>query len=168
MVQLNSIPRLRRYGARIGSLLLCTGCVTGARGFPLYSSDGSYRKSSEVAKLYGEFSTIDGRNVVRGGQSFELLPGCHVVVTRRTWVRGSTFGGMVANTPSFAFAMKMQANRTYVVEWESQIPTGLGGSIKLVAEELDADGTVVAAIEPTTNDASLQDCLASSDTTVTH
>lgn len=135
------------------------GCTRRAeRGIPLYAPDGQTRLQVEVAQLIGEFATIDGHDVSGSGQRFELLPGCHVVVPRATSSRRGGFGFAQTKPATLTFAIQMQANRRYAIDYVMTERTGRGAAWEFVAEEQDASGAFVAALQPTQNKAALDVC----------
>lgn len=129
-----------------------------ARGIPLYAPDGQTRQESEVAHLLGEFVTIDGQDVADSGQSFELLPGCHVVEPRARGGKRGTTGNTVTKTPTLRFAIHMVSGRRYVVEYVVTERTGRGGTLEFVAEEKDSRGNFIATIRPASSEAELESC----------
>jgi hypothetical protein len=142
---------LSRVGARalLAYVLIsvATGCVGGnTRGKALFPESGPTRAENEVARLTGEIGSVDGRDVSGEGQSFELLPGCHVVTTRTSWGKFEYGEGLYGNMPQQSFAISMQANRTYEFQYELVNRTGSGGTMVLHVRERDANARVIAEL----------------------
>lgn len=135
------------------------GCTRRAeRGIPLYAPDGQTRQQVEVAQLIGDFATIDGQDVSGSGQKFELLPGCHVVVPRATGTRRGGMGIAQSKPATLTFAIQMQANRLYAIDYVMTERAGRGAVWEFVAEEKDAAGAFVAALQPTQSKEALSTC----------
>jgi len=116
------------------------------------------RPLTDVAQLYGEIATVDGRDVSSAVQPFELLPGCHVVTTRTSWGKRDNSGSISGNMPEFSFVINMQPNHGYVIDFELATRTGNGGAIELRALEKDAAGNVSATLLPSIDQKELDRC----------
>jgi hypothetical protein len=142
--------------------LLGTACIGGnTRGKALYpTTDGVTPAETEVARLTGEIGGVDGRDVSGQGQSFELLPGCHVVTTRTSWGKFEYGEGLYGNLQQQTFVIHMQPNRSYDFEYELMNRTGSGGTLALHVRERDANARVTAELLPATSQAELANCHA--------
>jgi hypothetical protein len=138
------------------------GARTEARGYPLYPESGVRRPRGEVAKLsaslpggaspWGGSTTfiqaVDGRDVSTLDTAFELLPGCHVVVTESRLLvanEAMSWSGEIAPR-TFAFDMKPGFSYTVVVELAER----MGGSagVSVYATEQDPWGAQTVTIAP--------------------
>lgn len=156
----SSGPRTRPSTACALAIAL-TGCISATpRGTPLYPAAGPTRDVSEVAQLIGEVASVDGQSTSSGLNSFELLPGCHVVTTRTSWGKRDESGAMFGNMPRFSFAIMMVANRSYHFEYDLMNRTGSGGTLALKVYEKDVDGNVLAEFQPAATQAELDRCQA--------
>jgi hypothetical protein len=139
--------RFEHYWAIIAGLL--TACISGSQNqaYPLYPHTQPLPRE-QLAHLTGYIQIVDGRDVSTIGTSFDLLPGCHVVVTPEQW--GHTelnAGGMSMNTGHLAYAFPMKAGYTYAirVQMEKKSGTVLAGNVE--AHELDAAGVVTRTFD---------------------
>ena len=75
-----------------------TGCGVGnrPRGYPLHGD--ANLPLSAVARLHGYVEQVSGEPVTQHGHLFELLPGCHVLGTPRTWGGSGTYASATAET----------------------------------------------------------------------
>ena len=65
------------------------GCVTQvATPYPLYPTSQAVRPE-QTAVLQGRIAQIDAQDVGRYGSLFALLPGCHIVVLKKTSARAA-------------------------------------------------------------------------------
>jgi hypothetical protein len=138
------------------------GCLAShERGAPLYVARAHPYAVTEVAQLYGEVAQVDGRDVSGLGPRLELLPGCHIVTTRTSLGhRDLSQNAVATNLPKRDFAIHMQANRNYVIEYDLATRTGNGGVVAVSAREQDAAGHITATLEPASNRAELDRCRA--------
>lgn len=122
--------------------LVLAGCIgREARGVQFYA--GAERSRSEVARLIGPLAAVDGHKVSGYGSSLELLPGCHVVeVGGRVGQVDPRQGGWAATLPPLAYAFRMRAAFSYVIEVEHDPVLGLTshGTGQVVAFEQDPEG----------------------------
>lgn len=123
--------------------LLAAGCGTQATAYPLYAKVGAGPGPDKVAVLYGPVQTVDGQNVAGKGQTFELLPGCHVVTLQRNVGEGSANGAWASNLPYLVVAFEMKPAHRYVINMDRQYSSGPRGRMKLFASEKAPDGKVV-------------------------
>ncbi len=150
-----SIEKCRSVAAVLA--MLATACVGGAsRGTPLYAPRGQMLPVTEVAQLVGDIATVDGKSV--HGRNFELLPGCHVVTTPTSWGARDQSGSVSGNMPRLTFVITMQANKSYVMEYELLSRTGNGGTVALHALERDAAGNTTSTLLPVTSQADIEKC----------
>src|SRR5215831_8504511 len=101
------------------------GCLAGSgRGYPLYAATDPPRKPEEVSQLVGYVDAVDGKQVTEHGHSFELLPGCHTVVTPSEWGNVGSSGGIIVRTGHATFLLPMRAAHQYLVEVQAQLVGG--------------------------------------------
>jgi hypothetical protein len=125
-------------------VLFAAACgLQAARGFPLYSKVGDGPGPDRVATLYGPIQTVDGQDVSRKGQTFELLPGCHVVTLQRNIGEGSANGAWAANLPRLTVAFEMKAAHAYVIRSDMGETSGPVSRVTIVAREKAPDGSTV-------------------------
>lgn len=122
-------------------LLVTASCALGpTRGTPLYG--GQRRPLESVATLRGPVLEVDGKPVKSRDRSFELLPGCHVVVSGGSVGHGADREAWIAHLPTTVFAMRMQPGATYNVAFDIDPALGRGpiGTGQILATERDAQG----------------------------
>jgi len=125
-------------------VVLAAACGTQAsHGYPLYPKLGDGPGRDKVALLYGPVQIVDEQNVGGKGQTFELLPGCHVVTLQRNIGAGTAGGAVAANVGHVVIAFRMRAAHRYVITMELDDSTGPVGHYMLVAREKGPDGTIV-------------------------
>lgn len=109
--------RVRGWLWALGSLGVLGVCACGAgsrtRGYPLHGD--SKAPLSSVARLHGYVEEVDGGNVTQRGHLFELLPGCHVIGTPRTWGGAGADAWVTAETGHLRFVIRMLAGHDYEV-----------------------------------------------------
>jgi hypothetical protein len=135
--------------------------VTPERGHPLYSAIDPPPERDEVARLVGAVQYVDGQKVSSFGNTFELLPGCHVVVTQRNW--GRTEGAFVATvvpTGRSSFAIPMRAGYEYVVDVEVIDQSDPQGAAQYFAYERAPDGNTSRRFPAAQSEREVVDCLA--------
>jgi hypothetical protein len=123
------------------ALLVTTACAIGpTRGTPLYA--GARRPLETVATLRGPVLAVDGEAVKASERSFELLPGCHVVMSGGSVGHGADREAWLAHLPTTVFAMQMQPGATYSVAFDIDPALGRGpiGTGRILATERDAQG----------------------------
>lgn len=135
-----------RSGAVV--ILVAIGCAPLGAPFvtPLYG-DGVHRlPPAEVATLHGPIGAIDGRTVVDRGRSFELLPGCHVVMTRSDVgeLSPSGNGAWAGTLPRLVVAFHMKPAHVYSIDVERVPSTSARGQLIIGAHERAPSGAVVA------------------------
>lgn len=123
------------------------------RGVALYP--GAPRARDTIAALYGDIRAVDGQDVLGRGRSFELLPTCHVVTTRRRLGKVDPGWSMVEAVPDVTFIVQMRANHSYVFEY-----TGQDLDLMLQAREKDASGHTVRILRPSDDPNAARRCLA--------
>jgi hypothetical protein len=152
--------RLRVSFALIGTLASCVAHER--RGTPLYPSSQTPRRRDEVALLFGPITRVDDAKVVSRENTFELLPGCHVVtIGGKTGKFGPTQnGGWVATLPPLTYAFRMRAGGTYFIDAELDPALGLGpnGTGHIVAREQDPQGRD-SVVPPVQDSAAIEACL---------
>jgi hypothetical protein len=142
-------------------VVLSNGCLKGDdRGHPLYPSTDPRPSRQDVARLVGAVDFVDGQQVPRSVSTFELLPGCHVVVTPRNWGRSAgNYVGLAVPMGRASYAISMRAGHEYRVDVEVRDPAEPQGSVQFFAVERAPDGSTVRRIAPATTEEEVQDCL---------
>jgi hypothetical protein len=113
--------------------------------------------------LAGYVQYVDGQDVSSHGSHFELMPGCHVVVTPRSWGKSEgTFGAVVVPTGHVAYAMDMRAGHDYLIDVRITEFSGPHGSAEIVAYERGPGGSGTAQLTPASTEAEVKTCLSSS------
>jgi len=123
--------------------LFGVACGTQAGGYPLYAKVGAGPGPEKVATLRGPVQTVDGQDVSAKGQTFELLPGCHVVTLQRNIGAGTATGGWAANVGRVVIAFAMRPAHSYFITMETDDSTGPVGRVAIVAREKAPDGSAV-------------------------
>ena len=159
---LESSMRLRRCLRWVAPAMasLGLGCLASpSRGYPLYpSSDGARPDESRVAQVDGYVRYVDGADVSPHGESFEVLPGCHIVGTPSTWGDATTnnTAAVIVPTGKVTFALPMKAGYRYTVKVELGATSGPTGTSVIKAYESDGHGTTrtfgpaSGTVDPTT------------------
>lgn len=146
------------------AVLLCAalvGCIASAgQSVALYPDPEHRRAPTEVATLVGDVAIVDGKDVTEYGNSFELLPGCHLVATPSKWGQTGHYETMVANIGHVYFAIDMKAGYRYVLRIEIASLTGGGGKLSITAREEQSDGTVTRMFNPVKGQPQDGDCPA--------
>jgi hypothetical protein len=137
------------------------GCIhhqTG--GYPLYEPASPRRPTADVARLFGPIASVDGRDVSGLGRSFELLPGCHVVVTQKQMLEFDNAASVSGQFPPRTYLFWMKAAHTYVIERPT---TGIGGARAITwIEAYDAAPSGRRfPVGATNNERAIDDCRAS-------
>lgn len=149
-MQISSWARRTGWLSLIG-LFANLGCFgSQGRGYQLYA--GPPADPSAVAKLTGHIMAIDGKNVLKLGRNFELMPGCHLVTTRRTWGGVGDNGGVVADIGAQTYAIRMLAGHSYLIEVKPEGTTGSASFVRVSAKERDATGKVTGSFSPAPDD----------------
>ena len=143
------------------ALLVTTACLShDDRGHPLFPATDPPPAREHVARLVGAIDFVDGQKVPSSTDTFELLPGCHVVVTPRSWGHSAgSYAALAVPTGRASFAIPMRAGHQYVVDVEVTDPEDPQGSVRFVAVERGPDGSTVRRIPPAENEQQVQDCL---------
>ena len=135
----------RALGVAVGGAALLAGAcgIQSTRGYPLYPRLGDGPGPDHVATLYGPIQTVDGEDVSRKGQTFELMPGCHVVTLQRNIGEGSANGAWAANLPRLTVAFPMKPAHRYAISSEMEDTSGPVGHVTIVARDKAPDGSSV-------------------------
>jgi len=141
------------------AMLSAGGCITGTRhGYPLYPHPPLVDQQ-RVAFLSGYVHDVDGRDISKHGQSFDLLPGCHIVGTPPKSGMMDSQGGVVVTTGPNIFAIPMKAGYSYIIE------VGLSGPFSettktgyLLGREIDGAGKTTRTFLPATTLQDVQAC----------
>ncbi|HMA91356.1 MAG TPA: hypothetical protein VKP30_01665 [Polyangiaceae bacterium] len=137
----------------VAAAMFCAACLThGTREVALYA--GAPRARDTIATLYGDIRAVDGQDVLGSGRSFELIPTCHVVTTRRRLGKVDPGWSMVDAVPDVTFIVQMRANHSYVFEY-----TGQNLDLMLQAREKDASGQTVRILRPSNDLNAARRCL---------
>jgi hypothetical protein len=123
--------------------LFAAACGTQAGGHPLYAKVGAGPGPDKVAMLRGPVQTVDGHDVSGKGQTFELLPGCHVVTLQRNIGMGTASGAFAANVGHLVIAFPMRPGHSYTIVMEQDDSSAPVGRYTIVASEKAPDGSVV-------------------------
>ena len=127
-----------------GAALFAAACGSQVtRGVPLYPRLGDGPGLDRVATLYGPIQTVDGQDVSRKGQTFELLPGCHVVTLQRNIGEGSANGAWAANLPRLTVAFEMKPAHRYAIASDMHESSGPVSRVTIFAREKAPDGSTV-------------------------
>jgi hypothetical protein len=118
-------------------------CGTQAGAYPLYAKVGTGPGPAKVAMLHGPIQTVDDQNVASKGQTFELLPGCHIVTLQKSVGAGSANGAWAANLPQLVVAFYMKPAHRYMINTEIPDTSAPVGRFYIFASEKAPDGTVV-------------------------
>jgi hypothetical protein len=138
------------------------GCLHHSAGsYPLYDPAAPRRPSTEVARLVGPIASVDGRDVRDLGRSFELLPGCHIVVTQKQMLdfgQAESLDRALFLPVTFAFQMK--PSHAYVID----PPERVGGSngVPLIRAHAEAPNGLKATVDPAVSERVIEDCKAGS------
>jgi hypothetical protein len=123
---------------------LATACGTQVtRGYPLYPRLGDGPGAEKVATLHGPIQTVDGQDVSSKGQTFELMPGCHIVTLQRNIGEGGMSGAWAANLPRLTVAFEMKPAHRYGISIDAQHGSAPRGRVMIAANEKAPDGAVV-------------------------
>lgn len=117
-------------------------CGTQASAYPLYAKVGTGPGPDKVAILHGPIQTVDDQNVASKGQTFELLPGCHIVTLQKSVGAGSANGAWAANLPHLVVAFYMKPAHRYAINTEMPDTSAPVGRFHIFASEKAPDGTV--------------------------
>jgi len=135
-------------------------CITGTRrGYPLYANP-PLLEQQQLAFLTGYVLAVDGKDVSSHGRSFDLLPGCHIVVTPSKSGSMDSTAGVVITTGPRRFAIPMKAAHSYVIEVGASGTFGeLSGSGYLLGREIDEAGNTTRKFVPATSPQDVRDCM---------
>jgi hypothetical protein len=118
-------------------------CGTQSNAYPLYAKVGTGPGPEKVAILHGPIQTVDDQNVAAKGQTFELLPGCHIVTLQKNIGAGTANGAWAANLPRLVVAFYMKPAHRYMISSTEPETSAPVGRIHISASEKAPDGTVV-------------------------
>jgi hypothetical protein len=138
-------------GATLAFSALVVGCLGDpARGYPLYTRTEELPAVADVARLSGYVQSVDGRDVSSVRPPFELLPGCHVILTPSHWgsFASDKASGITATTGAVNFVLPMKPGSSYSVKVETAEVSGPVGEISLRTYERDAKGNVTRTFPP--------------------
>jgi hypothetical protein len=140
-------------------LLVVAGChaTRASSGYPLYAKVGDGPGRDKVAMLYGPVGTVDGTNVSHRGQTFELLPGCHIVTAQRNVGQGSASGAWAANLGRMVWAFEMKAGHTYKISVDFQDSSSPTGRVFIDAREQAPNGSM-ARVPFASSDTDIEAC----------
>jgi hypothetical protein len=118
-------------------------------GYPLYPVAGARLPREQIARLFGPIASVDGRDVATLGNAFEVLPGCHVVLTRGDAVESTNYVAVIGHPNGRFFALTVKPGYTYIVkrEIQDQLSTMYLRS-DTFAEEHDAAGAQTQILQP--------------------
>jgi hypothetical protein len=159
------LHRMDRRRPPISALfvLCCTlglsACIaSNQRGYPLYP-DGRVLEQSQVATVAGYIQTIDNKDVSAHGTRFEVLPGCHLVVTPTASGSLGNTGGSVITTGHQAFALRMKAGHSYTIETGSApFMSGPTGGAYVRAREQAPEGNTLQEFAPIKDSQEIRNC----------
>jgi hypothetical protein len=120
------------------------GCHSvGKSGYPLYPPTAVAPAPSQIATLEGPINMVDDVNVSARGQTFQLLPGCHIVTLERNIGEGGDNGAWAANLPRITYAFEMKPGHLYKIIVDVEMGSAMLGRMKLTARETAPDGSSV-------------------------
>lgn len=138
---------MTRYMFAAGVLSACI--AKEPRGHALYPQTNPPMPRDQVAQLSGYVQSVDGQDVTKLGSALEVLPGCHLVVTPKTWGKVEyNSAGVVLDTGHVQYSIPMQAGRTYELRVELIMQNGPSASGRVTAEERDLSGKYLRTFEP--------------------
>jgi hypothetical protein len=124
--------------------------------YPLYPKVDTGPGPGKVALLRGPISIVDGSAVSGKGQSFELLPGCHLVALDASGAKGNRKGNSSVNPPQVVFALEMRPGYIYTIDTRSAPSDGLSNKWQVTALEHSPDGSIV--LVPRARASDVRDC----------
>jgi hypothetical protein len=126
----------------------------------VYAVEGRRADLGEVARLDGYVRYVDGQDVSDHGDSFELLPGCHVIGTPSTWGKSNepASGAVLITTGKLTFALPMKAGHHYSVDLEVPFATGPSAPVSIKARERDLSGRITRIFERATSERDIHSC----------
>jgi hypothetical protein len=110
--------------------------------YPLYPNAGGV-PASRLARLSGPIASVDGQDVGTKGNSFDLLPGCHIVVLQHNIGEGSSSGAWAGNFGRRVYAFKMRPAHLYTIRPEAEDSTGPMTWVRIIARERPPEGRPV-------------------------
>jgi hypothetical protein len=124
-----------------------------APGYPLYPASGQRLPRDQVARLFGPIASVDGQDVSRLGGAYELLPGCHAVLTTSDAVESTNYVAVIGRTGVRYLVLAMRPGYSYIVKRPLQADVEPHLRITVFAQELDPTGAEVQVIYPANRDA---------------
>jgi hypothetical protein len=121
-------------------------------GYPLYPpTPGGRLPRAEVARLYGPIAAVDGRDVSALGDVYEVMPGCHTVLTRSDSVDSTTYVAVTGGTGKQRLVVPMRAGYAYFVKRvapDAVVTSMQSMRVETYAEEYDPSGSRTSVIRP--------------------
>ena len=154
------VQRRRPHGVlMVLAMISASSCITGTRrGYPLYPNPPLLDEHG-VAFLTGYVHDVDGKDVSANGQSFDLLPGCHIVGTPSKGGMMNSQAGVVFATGSHRFAIPMKAAHSYVIEVGASAQfNALAGPGLLLGREIDEAGHTSRTFAPASSVEDFRNC----------
>ena len=135
-------------------------CVGHVRPYALYPNPEIQREPGKVSRLTGIVATVDGVDVARKGDTFDLAPGCHVVTLVHKIGQGGEHEPWSVDVPHWVYAFRMIAGHLYVIEHRVQMASNRNGTVTVSALERDGRGALVRPIPPSRGVQDIEDCKA--------
>jgi hypothetical protein len=145
-------PRAQRFTFLAGALLAIGGCASNVDipGYPLYA--GPRLPRDQLVRVFGSLASVDGADVSSLGSAFEVLPGCHVVLTRNEAVESTNTVTALGQTGGRAFVISMKPGYSFYFRREvtGQVTAAVGNGLgaHVFADERDPSGASRRSIEP--------------------
>jgi hypothetical protein len=136
---------MRHRWLSAGALFFAGISAAGCHSRPAYPLYDSARPPARAARLSGPVAKVDDRDLSGLGETFDLEPGCHVLVLRQD--------AMPHGAPSAVFGMMMSAGSVYAIVREP-------ATVEM--SETDPNGTVTRW-RPISPDAAAAKCRAIRD-----
>ena len=150
--------------ALAAATLLVPACIVHeGEPHPLYTTNEPPRPPDQTAKLFGPIKTVDGEDVSKQGQSFTLLPGCHVVrlLEKVGHIDSHNGGGFIGTLGHTTFALRMKAGHTYEIDLGNNTGTMRPlNQMTIQAWERAADGSGATSIPPVKSGNEIDACRA--------
>jgi hypothetical protein len=146
------------------SILVClaafafVACVGRVRSYPLYPNPKVRREPAKIARLTGIVATVDGVDVARNGDTFDLAPGCHVVTLVRRIGQGGEHEPWSVDVPRWVYVFKMTGGHVYAIEHHIQLASNQNGTVTVSAFELDGSGAIIEPVAPSRGAQDIEEC----------
>ena len=159
----------------LGAVLCIAGPACAAHtseipAYPLYPNPERHLDASKVAKLAALtdaptsgalLKSVDGKDLPdTGTQTFELLPGCHVVQTSNNLTMANDYVAWRGMMASRVFPLRMKPGRTYVVRLSLIQGMSSDARVSIRAEEQDLAGATTATFDAAKSVDEIKACLA--------